>query len=105
MITVIVKYTTPKSYTQQEITGMMRFGAQQMFQGMPHLLNKQFCFDVNTSQGVSIYLWDSRDSAEAFFNDAFMQQFQQSMGTIPTVEYYNTIVAVDNRQNDILVSD
>ena len=105
MITVIVKYTTSKSYTQEEITGMLRFGAEKMFQGMPHLHNKQFCFDVETSEGVSVYLWDSRKNAEAFFNDAFLEQFQQSMGTVPSIEFYSTILAVDNRQGDIMMDD
>ena len=105
MITAIVKYTTAKSYTQQEITSMMRFGAEKMFQNMPHLHSKQFCFDIATNEGVSIYLWDSRASAEAFFNDAFMEQFQQSMGAVPTIEYYNTILTVDNRKGDIMMGD
>lgn len=102
MITVIVKYETPKSYTLEEITGMLRYGAENMFKGMPHLYNKQLCFDVETNQGMSVYLWDSKENAEKFFNEQFLEQFQQSMGTIPTVEFYKNIVTVDNRAGDVI---
>ena len=81
---------------------MLRYGAENMFKGMEHLYSKQFCFDVETNQGTSIYLWDSRENAKNFYNEQFMQQFEQSMGTTPTVEYLENIVTVDNRAGDIL---
>ena len=102
MVTVIVKYETPRSYTREEISAMLRYGAENMFKGMPHLYSKQFCFDVNSNEGLSVYLWDSRASAEEFFNEGFLETFQQSMGATPTVEFHDTIVTVDNRAGDIL---
>jgi hypothetical protein len=103
MVTVIVKYKTPKSYTREEITAMLQFGAENMFKGLPHLYSKQFCFDVDNNEGLSVYHWDSRENAEAFFNEQFLEAFQQGMGATPTLEYYETIVTVDNRAGDILV--
>lgn len=104
MVTVIVKYKTSKSYSREEISAMMRHGVETMFKGMPHLYNKQFCFDVKSNEGLSVYLWDSRESAEAFFSDQFLESFKQSMGATPTVEYYDTILTVDNRAGDIVTS-
>lgn len=34
MVTVIVKYKTPRSYTREEISAMLRYGAENMFKGM-----------------------------------------------------------------------
>lgn len=105
MITVIVKYKTAKQYTHEEISAMFKHGAEKMFKGMPHLYSKQFCFDVNSSEGLSVYLWDSMESAKAFFNEEFLRTFQQSMGAAPTLEFHNTIVTVDNRIGDILLGE
>ncbi|HUH38894.1 MAG TPA: hypothetical protein VL027_13205 [Spongiibacteraceae bacterium] len=105
MMTVIVKYKTSKRYTHEEISGMLRYGAENMFKGMPHLYSKQFCFDVEKSEGLSVYLWDSRASAEAFFNDEFLKTFQESMGAVPTVEFHDTIVMVDNRAGEVLAGN
>lgn len=105
MITVIVKYRMPKSYSREEISAMLQSGAEKMFKGLPHLHSKQFCFDVKTSEGLSVYLWDSRENAEAFFNEQFLEGFKQNLGMAerPTVEYHDTIVVVDNRAGDIMV--
>ena len=105
MVTVIVKYSTSRHYTREEITETMQLGAEHMFKGMPHLLSKQFCFNVDTNEGLSVYLWDSRESAEAFFNDEFLESFKQGMGAVPELEYHETILTVDNRANEILVGN
>ena len=102
MVTVIVKYKMPKKYTREEVSAMLKHSAENMFKGIPHLHSKQFCFDVATSEGLSVYLWDSRASAEAFFSDQFLETFRQSMGATPTIEYHDTIVTVDNRAGDVL---
>ena len=49
-----------------------------------------------------MYLWDSRQSAEAFFTEDFLKNFEQGMGAAPTVEYYDNIVTVDNRAGDVM---
>lgn len=101
MVTVIVKYKTPKSYTREEISAMLQYGAENMFKGMPHLYSKQFCFDVDSSDGLSVYLWDSRASAEAFSATSSWRRFDKAWGN-PTIEYHDTIVTVDNRAGDVL---
>ena len=105
MVTVIVRYKTPKRYTTEEISAILQFGAEHMFKGLPQLYSKQFCFDVESSEGVSVYLWESTEAAESFFNEQFLESFQQGMGAVPTVEYLNTIVTVDNRAGDILTGN
>jgi hypothetical protein len=104
MITVIVKYQPANPISRNDFKAMMQFGAQQQFSGLPHLLSKQFCFDETSGQGLSVYLWESKAHAEAFFNDEFMATFQQAMGCSPLVEYHEALVVVDNRQGDVLVS-
>ena len=103
MVTVLVKYKTPRNFTREEITEILQLGAEHMFKGMQHLHSKQFCFDIETSEGLSVYLWDSMENAQAFFTEDFLESFKQGMGAVPTVEYFETILAVDNRVGDILM--
>lgn len=104
MMTVIVKYTMPAGPGREQVAAMLRTGAEQMFKGLPHLYSKQFCYDADTRKGLSVYLWDSRANAEAFFSEQFMETFQKSMNmpAKPEVEYHDTLVMVDNRAGDIL---
>lgn len=104
MITVTVKYTLPQSYSSEQVAVMLKAGAEKMFKNLPHLYSKQFCYDAEKNQGFSVYLWDTRASAEAFFNEQFMQNFKQSMHMpeMPLIEFHDTLVVVDNRKGDIL---
>ena len=102
MVTVIVKYQPSKTFTRDEAAAMLRYGAEKQFLGMPHLYSKQFCFDADTNQGLSSYLWESREHAEAFFSPAFLEMFQQQMGCTPEVAYYDNLVTVDNRAGEVL---
>lgn len=104
MITVIVKYTMPAHFTHEQVSAMLHAGAEKMFKNLPHLYSKQFCFDAESHQGLSVYLWDTRANAEAFFNEQFLQSFQDSMNMPqrPVIEYHDTLVLVDNRAGDIL---
>lgn len=66
MITTIVKYRSARQLSREEVGKMMEYGARERFLGLPHLHSKQFCFNVETGEGLSVYLWDSRESADAF---------------------------------------
>lgn len=105
MITTIVKYKSLRQFSREEIGKMMEYGARARFLGLPHLHSKQFCFNADSGEGLSVYLWDSRENADAFFSESFMQDFEKSMGSRPTLEHHETIVLVDNRKGDVLVGD
>ena len=102
MITVIVKYQVPGDSDRAEVAAMFKQGAEGMFKGMPHLYSKQFCFDENSREGLSVYLWENRSAAEAFFSDAFVEGFSASMGCVPYITYYDNLVTVDNLSGDVL---
>lgn len=102
MLTVIVKYQPSKKFSRDEATAMFRIGAEQQFLGLPHLYSKQFCFDTELNEGLSVYLWESRQHADNFFSQAFLQNFKDNMGCTPTIEYYENLLTVDNRAGELL---
>jgi hypothetical protein len=102
MLTVIVKYQIPGDSDRTEVAAMFKQGADGMFKGLPHLYSKQFCFDETSREALSVYLWETRSAAEAFFNDAFVEAFSASMGCVPNIAFYDNLVTVDNRSGDVL---
>ena len=102
MMTVIVKYQVPGDSGRAEVAAMFKQGAEGMFKGMPHLHSKQFCFDEKSREALSVYLWETRSAAEAFFSDAFIEGFAASMGCVPEITYYDNLVTVDNLSGDVL---
>lgn len=102
MATVLIKYKTDVKFTHEQVLKIMEQSANETFRGMPHLLSKQFCFDIETGEGLSVYLWESRAHAEAYFTPEWKVYFEKKFGAVPHLEYYETLITLDNRTDDIL---
>jgi len=102
MTTVIVKYSFPEKQSRSET--LQRFKqAAETFVGMDGLNSKQFIYDEDSGKCFSVYNWQSRQKAEAFFMDNFIADFERIVGTIPTFKMHDCLVMVDNRADDVVV--
>lgn len=101
MITAIVKYRPGRKLSADQAAQMMKGSAENMFRGVPGLYSKQFCYQAETGEGLSVYLWASQAAADGFFNDAFIEHFRANLGCVPEIEYWPTMVVVDNRSNEV----
>lgn len=99
MTTVIVKYTYPEKLTRAQAMENMKQAAKS-FVGMDGLNSKQFTFDEDNQTCMTIYNWESREKADALFNDNFIPTFEKIVGTKPTFQLFDCLVMVDNRAND-----
>jgi heme-degrading monooxygenase HmoA len=104
VITAIVKYRPARKFSAEEASQMMRSGAENAFRGVPALYSKQFCYDAESGEGLSVYLWESKAAARNFFNEAFIEAFRTNMGCVPEIEYWPTMVVVDNRSDEVFAS-
>lgn len=96
MIAAIVTYKPGNGKSAAEIGESLRAAAPR-FEGVPGLLRKYFCFDDAAYEGTSVYIWESRERAEAFLGDpAFLERFKKTFGAEPSVRYVEVKTAVDN---------
>ena len=51
-----------------------------------------------------MYLWKTREQAEAFFSPVFLEHFRDTFGVEPTLAYLDILVLTDNRVGDIIVN-
>lgn len=75
-----------------------------VYKNLPGLVRKYICFDIERSQGFGIYLWETREQAEAFYKMA-TPIIKQETGFEPTVNLYDTPIVVDNLTGETLVYD
>ena len=104
MTTVIVKYQLPEEATRAQTMERFKLAAE-TFQGMDGLNSKQFILDENTGECFSVYNWQNKEKAEAFFNDQFISDFEKIVGTTPTFELHDCLLMVDNRVGDVITWD
>jgi len=102
MTTVIVNYSFPKKMSRSETLERFKQAAE-TFVGMDGLNSKQFIYDELSGKCFSVYNWESREKAEALFNDDFIADFERIVGTTPTFKMHDCLVMVDNRADDVVV--
>jgi hypothetical protein len=71
------------------------------YQNVPGLLRKHYLLGDDGRVGGGVYLWESRDAAEALYDDAWRSRLEQRYGTAPTVEYFESPVTVDAERIEV----
>jgi heme-degrading monooxygenase HmoA len=53
--------------------------------------------------GGGVYLWESREAAEAWYNSEWRQRMEKAFGVRPKVTYYDSHVVVDNAADELRI--
>ncbi len=71
------------------------------FSGMDGLNTKYYLNGENGGGGV--YIWESREKAEAFYTEDWYPAMEKVFGVRPVVTYYDNYVVVDNEAGEVRV--
>ena len=71
------------------------------FFGVKGLIRKYYL--NGDAGGGGVYLWDSKEAAEAWYNDDWWRRMEQAFGVRPTLTYYDNHVIADNVAGELLV--
>lgn len=53
--------------------------------------------------GGGVYVWTSREAAEAWYTPQWFDKAEQTFGARPTVTYYDSYVTVDNVNGETVI--
>ena len=96
MITAVVTLKIPPGTTRAQWTEQMQQAAAR-FRGMPGLIRKQFLYDEQGNLGGGVYLWETREAAEACYRGPWRDNARRiSGGHEPDIAWFETPVIVDN---------
>ena len=101
MITAIVRFNIPKETTLAQATDAYR-GTAPKYQGLPGLVRKYYLFGEECEVG-GVYLWESREQAEAFYNADWKKFIADRYGAEPKIQYFESPVIVDNAVSEVIV--
>jgi len=101
MITAVVQFQLPENANSESIKADFVHIAP-MFQPIPGLIRKYFLLSEDCKTGGGVYLWESRQQAEAFYNPSFSEAIAEKFGSIPSITYFETPAVVDNLSQAIL---
>lgn len=69
--------------------------------GLKGLLRKDYLNGDEAGGGV--YLWESREAAEAWYNEDWWPWMEERFGVRPTLTFYDHHVSVDNQAGEVRV--
>ncbi len=99
---VVVQFDLPKRAEEQAVKG----GASTapIYRGLASkgLIRKDY---LNGDAGTGgVYLWDSRESAEAWFTEERVAELTERFGARPRLTWYDSYVTVDNLKGETRVN-
>lgn len=97
MIVAVVRFPLNKVLSPAEATEAFLSSAPS-YQGTPGLLRKHYLLTPERDGAGGIYLWESKEAAEALYDDAWRERVTVRYGSSPTVEYFESPVMVDPDQ-------
>ncbi len=101
MLIAIVEIPRPggKASKEQAIEGGKK--SAPIYFGMKGLLRKDY---LNGEEGGGgVYLWESREAAEAWYNDEWWVWIEERFGVKPKLTMYDHYLTVDNQAGEVRV--
>ena len=102
MITVLVTYKLPKGMDQAAANALSEQAAPR-FQVLEGLRMKHFLYNEEQGLGGGFYTWDTREAADTFHTEAWLNSVEERMGSRPELQYFETAVVVDNNSGEVWV--
>ncbi len=93
MLIAIVQIPMKGQRTKEQAIEGAKLTAPQ-YLGMPGLLRKDYL--SSDEGGGGVYLWESREQAEAWYNDDWWIMMKERYGVTPTLALYDHYFTVDN---------
>jgi hypothetical protein len=72
------------------------------YKGREGCVRKYICLNWEERYGFGVYLWESRELAEAFYAQAAVE-IERQTGAAPEILYFDTPVIVDNSTGEVFV--
>jgi len=99
---VIVQFDRPRSSEEQAIKGGTASAPTYRNLASKGLIRKDYL--NGDSGGGGVYLWESRQAAEAWFTEAKVKELTERFGVRPRLTWYDTHVTVDNKAGETRVN-
>jgi hypothetical protein len=103
MITAVVTFKLPPDMTREKWREHNK-SVSGRFQNIPGLIRKQFLYD-DEGNGGGMYLWESREAAEACYRGPWKDAVAAVALSEPIIAWFETAVIVDNENHQIKVLD
>jgi hypothetical protein len=104
MIAAIVQYELADSLSKKKVRQYYA-EASSKYLDKPGLIRKYFLIAEQGNSAGSVYLWETREQAFAFHNQAWRDFIQGKYGHRPQVKFYECPTVIDNMLGEVIHSE
>ena len=101
MITALLQTRLPEPVTPEQALEMFRKTAPN-YRGKAGLIRKYYLLTEDRHSVGGVYLWESREQAEAVYTDEWREYVRDTFGDYPSLTYFDTPIVVDNLSGEII---
>jgi hypothetical protein len=101
MIIALTSFKLRKPITREQARSIFLSTAP-TYRGVQGLFKKHYLLSEDGATAGGVYLWNSREEAEALYTEAWRAFVREKYGTDPTVTYFDSPVLVDNVAQQVL---
>ncbi len=98
MVTVIVQFKVGDA--KVEAVKETFVDSVPRYQQVPGLLRKYYLLSDDGDTAGGVYLWKSREDAEALYTQEWKQMIKEKYGSEPVLSYFESPVIVDNQYGE-----
>ncbi|KIZ41724.1 MULTISPECIES: YdhR family protein [Rhodopseudomonas] len=104
MITTVVQFHLATPISLDEATRRFE-GSAPKYQKLPGLIRKYYIRSEDGRSAGGVYLWESRQAAEAVYGGEWRDRVAKLYGAEPVIAWFDTPVIVDNLMDGQITVD
>jgi hypothetical protein len=101
---VLWTYAVPKDLDEPAIRELFARVADN-YLGVPGLVRKYFGFTEDATSVIGIYLWDTKEAADAFYTDEWMAGVTERWGAAPLKQEWVVPVVAESAAGEVVTGD
>jgi hypothetical protein len=104
LITALVQFKLPQPITREKAREIFS-GTAPKYKEIKGLIRKYYLLSQDGAVAGGVYLWNSLEDAERLYTDEWKKFILDKYGTLPSVNYFESPVIVDNITNEIIIDE
>lgn len=103
MITAFITFKLSQGTSREDVMKAFRTSVEQL-DGHSGLIRKYYLYDEDSGTAGGVYLWESREAADALYTAEWLKMITARYGSEPDIRWFETPVVLDNAAGEV-VSD